>query len=139
MGRPSGGRPRPRPEHRCPAPTGRHRGPARTAARGAGAARRPAGLGHPAGRAARGRRGRDAFATDMLVRRAPGELYALRHDIPRAGRARPVEGWVERLDPRRSRSSRRRRGCRPGRGGRAASRPTPTATCTWSSAAGRTG
>lgn len=42
----------------------------------------------------------DAFATDMLMRREPGELYALRHGM--AGR-RPlttaVEGWVERLDP----------------------------------------
>ena len=42
----------------------------------------------------------DAFATDLLVRREPGELYALRHDIPRRGPlAKPVEGWVERLDP----------------------------------------
>ena len=36
----------------------------------------------------------------MLVRREPGELYALRHDIPLGEPARqPVEGWVERLDP----------------------------------------
>ena len=43
---------------------------------------------------------RDAFATDVLVRRDPGELYALRHDLPAFGpQARPVEGWVERLDP----------------------------------------
>ena len=41
----------------------------------------------------------DAFATDALVRREPGELYALRHDIPRLGPGTPVEGWVERLDP----------------------------------------
>jgi hypothetical protein len=42
----------------------------------------------------------EAFATDALVRRGPGELYALRHDVP-LGRplSRPVEGWVERLDP----------------------------------------
>ncbi len=41
----------------------------------------------------------DAFATDVLVRREPGELYALRHDIPvRRPLATPVEGWVERLD-----------------------------------------
>lgn len=41
-----------------------------------------------------------AFATDALVRREPGELYALRHDIPvRGPRSRPIEGWVERLDP----------------------------------------
>ena len=42
----------------------------------------------------------DAFGTDLLVRRDPGELYALRHGM--AGRrplATPVEGWVERLDP----------------------------------------
>ena len=43
---------------------------------------------------------RDAFATDVLVRREPGELYALRHDIPLGGaQSTPVEGWVERLDP----------------------------------------
>ncbi len=42
----------------------------------------------------------DAFATDLLVRREPGELYALRHEIPIRGvQATPVEGWVERLDP----------------------------------------
>jgi hypothetical protein len=42
----------------------------------------------------------DAFATDALVRREPGELYALRHGIPLRGpQATPVEGWVERLDP----------------------------------------
>jgi hypothetical protein len=41
----------------------------------------------------------DAFATDALVRREPGELYALRHDIPiRGPQSTPVEGWVERLD-----------------------------------------
>ncbi len=43
----------------------------------------------------------DAFATDALVRREPGELYALRHDIPLRGiQSTPVEGWVERLDPK---------------------------------------
>ena len=43
----------------------------------------------------------EAFATDLLVRRGPGELYALRHDIPARGPlAAPVEGWVERLDPK---------------------------------------
>jgi len=43
----------------------------------------------------------DAFATDALVLREPGQLYALRHDIPRLGgpRSKPVEAWVERLDP----------------------------------------
>lgn len=42
----------------------------------------------------------DAFATDALVRRGPGELYALRHGMPLRGpHAAPVEGWVERLDP----------------------------------------
>jgi hypothetical protein len=36
----------------------------------------------------------------MLVRRDPGELYALRHDMPVGGlRSRPVQGWVERLHP----------------------------------------
>ena len=43
---------------------------------------------------------RDAFATDVLLRREPGELYALRHDIPVGGaQSTPVEGWVERLHP----------------------------------------
>jgi hypothetical protein len=42
----------------------------------------------------------DAFATDVLVRREPGELYALRHDIARRRPlATPVQGWVERLHP----------------------------------------
>ena len=42
----------------------------------------------------------DAFGTDVLVRREPGELYALRHDMAaRRPLATPVEGWVERLDP----------------------------------------
>ncbi|MFN8174269.1 MAG: hypothetical protein U0T02_04280 [Solirubrobacteraceae bacterium] len=42
----------------------------------------------------------DAFATDVLVRRDPGELYALRHGMPIAGPlTTPVEAWVERLDP----------------------------------------
>jgi hypothetical protein len=41
-----------------------------------------------------------AFATDALVRREPGELYALRHPMPLRGpQSTPVEAWVERLDP----------------------------------------
>ncbi|MBK5231361.1 MAG: hypothetical protein JJE13_00060 [Thermoleophilia bacterium] len=43
---------------------------------------------------------RDAFASDMLIRREPGELYALRHDIPVGDPlAKSVDGWVEKLDP----------------------------------------
>lgn len=41
---------------------------------------------------------RDVFATDVLARREPGELYALRHPPPRRP-GRPVGAWVERLDP----------------------------------------
>ncbi len=42
----------------------------------------------------------DAFATVMLVRRDPGELYALRHDVAaRRPLVTPVHGWVDRLDP----------------------------------------
>lgn len=42
----------------------------------------------------------DAFGTDVLALREPGELYALRHDMPaRRPLATPVEAWVERLDP----------------------------------------
>ncbi len=43
---------------------------------------------------------RDAYGTDMLIRREPGELYALRHGMPLDGpNASPVEAWVERLHP----------------------------------------
>jgi hypothetical protein len=43
---------------------------------------------------------RRAFATDALVRREPGELYALRHGMPLRGpQSTAVEAWVERLDP----------------------------------------
>ncbi len=43
---------------------------------------------------------RDAFVTDALVRRDPGELFALRHDPPAGGaQAAPVDTWVERLHP----------------------------------------
>ena len=42
---------------------------------------------------------RDAAATGMLIRREPGELYALRHELPRRPQGRPVCAWVERLDP----------------------------------------
>ncbi len=43
----------------------------------------------------------DAYATDMVIRREPGELFALRHTLPVGGDplAQDVEGWVERLDP----------------------------------------
>jgi hypothetical protein len=42
----------------------------------------------------------DAFGTDVLARREPGELYALRHEMPRRRPLEtPVEAWVERLDP----------------------------------------
>lgn len=41
----------------------------------------------------------DAFATDVLARRGPGELYALRHGPLSGAQAKPVDGWVERLDP----------------------------------------
>jgi hypothetical protein len=41
-----------------------------------------------------------AFGTDLLVRREPGELYALRHGMHgRRPLEMPVDGWVERLDP----------------------------------------
>src|SRR5262249_39974810 len=37
---------------------------------------------------------------DALVRREPGELYALRHGMPLRGpRSTPVDAWVERLEP----------------------------------------
>ena len=41
-----------------------------------------------------------AFATDALVRREPGELYALRHAMPlRRVQSTPVDAWADRLDP----------------------------------------
>ncbi len=41
----------------------------------------------------------EAFATDALVRREPGELYALRHGMPPGGpQAGDADAWVERLD-----------------------------------------
>jgi hypothetical protein len=65
-----------------------------------GCATGQAGLGIQPGEQLRVAASRDAFATDALLRREPGELYALRHDIPLSGpQAAPVEGWVERLDP----------------------------------------
>jgi hypothetical protein len=43
---------------------------------------------------------KDAFASDMVIRREPGELFALRHTLPVGDPlAGQVEGWVERLDP----------------------------------------
>ena len=43
---------------------------------------------------------RDSPGTTALVRREPGELYALRHELPRRGpQDGPIEAWVERLDP----------------------------------------
>ena len=59
-----------------------------------------AGLGLKSGEALETVAVRDAFATDALVRRDPGELYALRREMPWGGPQRgPAEGWVERLDP----------------------------------------
>ena len=43
---------------------------------------------------------RDAFCTTSLIRREPGELYALRHSVPKRGPQSPVRWWVERLDPK---------------------------------------
>ncbi len=43
----------------------------------------------------------DAYASGMVIRREPGELFALRHSLPSRGDplAGAVDGWVERLDP----------------------------------------
>ena len=58
------------------------------------------GLGIGAGEGLRVAASVEAFATDMLLRRNPGELYALRHEIPYSGpQGRPLHGWVERLHP----------------------------------------
>jgi hypothetical protein len=58
------------------------------------------GLGIEAGERLEVAAVRQAFATDALVRREPGELYALRHGIPLRGpQSTPVSPWVERLDP----------------------------------------
>jgi len=42
---------------------------------------------------------RDTAATGMLIRREPGELFALRHELPNRPQGRPVQSWVERIDP----------------------------------------
>ncbi len=42
---------------------------------------------------------RDVAATGMLILRGPGELFALRHELPDRPQGRPVRAWVERLDP----------------------------------------
>lgn len=42
---------------------------------------------------------RDAGATGMLIRREPGELFALRHELPGRPQGPPVRSWIERLDP----------------------------------------
>jgi hypothetical protein len=57
------------------------------------------GLGIRPGDGLRVAASRRAFATDMLVRREQGELYALRHPPPRGAQGAPVEAWVERLHP----------------------------------------
>ncbi|HET6830367.1 MAG TPA: hypothetical protein VFH44_03355 [Solirubrobacterales bacterium] len=60
------------------------------------------GLGIKSGERLRVAAVHDAFAVDAIVRREPGELFALRHDIPIRGlHSTPVEAWVERLDPER--------------------------------------
>jgi hypothetical protein len=65
-----------------------------------GAALGQAGLGLAAGERLQVAAVHDAFATDALVRREPGELYALRHPVPRGGpQAGDSPMWVERLDP----------------------------------------
>jgi hypothetical protein len=42
----------------------------------------------------------DAYACDMVIRREPGELFALRHTLPAGDPlAGDVDGWIEKLDP----------------------------------------
>lgn len=43
---------------------------------------------------------RDAFAVTMVVVRAPGEVFALRHTLGRRPFRDPSVAWVERIDPR---------------------------------------
>lgn len=43
---------------------------------------------------------RDAYATTMVVLRAPGEAFVLRHSMGRRPRRDPSVSWVERIDPR---------------------------------------
>lgn len=42
---------------------------------------------------------RDAFAITMVVLRAPGEIYALRHTLGRRPLRDQTSAWVERIDP----------------------------------------
>ena len=99
------------------------------------------GAGHPAARAARGRRrprrlrqrhGHPARAGRAL-RAAP------RHAGRRAALASGARAGSSAWTPTRSRSWPPRRVCPAATTGPAASPPTPPATCTWSSAGGRTG
>lgn len=58
------------------------------------------GLGIAAGEGLQVAASVEAFATDMLMRREPGELFALRHEIPFDGpQGRSLHAWIERLDP----------------------------------------
>ncbi len=57
------------------------------------------GLGIAAGERLELAAARDAGACGMLIRREPGELYALRHELPLRPQGRAVRAWVERLDP----------------------------------------
>ena len=97
------------------------------------------GLGIRPGRAARGHRRRRRLRDRRAgAARARGAVRAApRHPAPpAAGDARSRAGSSG-STPRRSRSPRPRRGCPAARTGPAGSPRTRTATCTWSSAAGR--
>ena len=96
---------------------------------------------HPTGRAARGRRGPRRVRDRRLGAPRAGRALRPAPDIPiRGPQSTPVEGWVECLDHetlavKASTPAVARRGLL----GSAASRRMPTATFTWSSAAGPTG
>ena len=59
-----------------------------------------AGIGLTAGERLELAAVRDVAGCGMLIRREPGELYVLRHELPRRPQGPPVRSWVERLDAR---------------------------------------
>ena len=58
-----------------------------------------AGLGIGAGERLRLAAVRDAFATTMVILRAPGEVFALRHTLGARPHRDPSTSWVERIEP----------------------------------------
>ena len=111
----------------------------RPAALGLGAPASP-GWGSPPASGSRSRRSATPSPPTRSCGASPASSTRCATRCPSAGRSRRRSrpGWSG-STRRRSPSPPRRRGCPAAPTGRAGSPPTPAATCTWSSAAGRTG